>query len=276
MSEDVKPDTAMQIAASLADDVYKGGVQSSVQTIGQALDGILKAISHYPRYWGMMSDISLEIKEEEFREKLQAKVDKIPDEKRVLPKPNILGPSIQALEYGIFEDHLSEMFASLIASAMNKDTQNIAHPSYVEIIKQLNSDEAILLSYLYHSFSSNFPICDINKIVDSEGAYQTVLEKFTNVCEDAKCVNTDKRVEIIENLERLKLLNVTTGITTIANKSAYKDLEDSYIKKYGFATFDQNSLTLSTESTSFNMNKGILKLTAYGRQFSSIVLDKSN
>ena len=115
--------------------------------IGEALSGIFKAITFYPRYWAQTQDIFLEHKVAKFKENLEKKVEAIPVDSRILPHPSILGPSIQALEYAIFEDELRDMFVNLLSISMDKYSKNKAHPSFVEIIKQISSDEAKILAY---------------------------------------------------------------------------------------------------------------------------------
>ncbi|GGO17692.1 DUF4393 domain-containing protein [Deinococcus humi] len=263
--------TAMQIAASLAGEVYKDGVQPSIQTIGETLNGIFKAVGHYPRYWGMMSDISLEAKEEQFREKLQSKVDAIPQERRILPRPNILGPSIQALEYGIFEDHLSEMFTSLIAGSMDFEIANDVHPSFVEIIKQINSDEAKMLHGL-HTFTSMFPICNVRKGTIRDGSFIHILEKFTLLSWKVGCSAPEKYREMIENLERLKLIEVSLGgfgSRSMADENAYDETIKELESRLGLKIdFDTSSFSIKVDQVL--MDKGYIEMTAYGSQFARI------
>ena len=135
----------MQIAASLAKDVYVDGLQPPIKVLGETLAGILRAITHYPRLWGQVSEISLDEKTERFRKNLVEKVEAIPEENRILPPPNILGPSVQALEYGIFDDHLSDMFSALIANSMDSRLSNKLHPAFINVIPQLSPEEGRFL-----------------------------------------------------------------------------------------------------------------------------------
>lgn len=82
----------------------------------------------------------------DFVEKAVAKKLKdVPPEKIVAADPRIAVPAIEALRYSGQDADIREMFASLIASDMNSDTKERAHPSFVEIIKQMSAIDAKLL-----------------------------------------------------------------------------------------------------------------------------------
>lgn len=257
------PKTAMQIAASLAGDVYKDGVQPSVQTIGQALNGIFKAVSHYPRLWGMMSEVSLEEKERQFKEKLQAKVDAIPNDKKVLPKPNILGPSVQALEYGIFEDHLSEMFANLISGAMNSDASNTVHPSFVDIIKQMTRNEALVLKFMADTRS----IHAIVDVVDEKGRYvvRNFFGPLSKVVEDPKETHA-----YLDNLLRLRLIDLDINDQLWQNHR----FEEDYVP--WFETFKETMRARGEMPDAFSMRRKVVFLSEYGKNFVKVCIEPSS
>ncbi len=76
---------------------------------------------------------------------LEPKVEAIPEEKRISPAPYVAVPALQAIGYSLESEELREMYANLLASAMNSDTANKVHPAFVEIIKQQTPSEARLL-----------------------------------------------------------------------------------------------------------------------------------
>lgn len=54
----------------------------------------------------------------------------------------IAGPALEALKYTYDKDELRNMYLNLLTSSMNKDIKDKAHPSYVEIIRQLTPLDA--------------------------------------------------------------------------------------------------------------------------------------
>lgn len=49
---------------------------------------------------------------------------------------------MQALTYTAQNETLREMYVNLLANSMNTDKNSVVHPSFVEIIKQMNSLDA--------------------------------------------------------------------------------------------------------------------------------------
>lgn len=73
------------------------------------------------------------------------KLKDVPPENIVEANPRITVPAVEALRYSGSEVDIREMFANLIATDLNKDTKNRAHPSFVEMIKEMSVEDAKLL-----------------------------------------------------------------------------------------------------------------------------------
>lgn len=69
----------------------------------------------------------------------------ISPEKILAPPLNVIGVAIESAKYQIEDEHLREMFANLIVNSMNSDKTDLAHPAFVEIIKQLSPFDAQFL-----------------------------------------------------------------------------------------------------------------------------------
>lgn len=78
------------------------------------------------------------------QDEVQKKIENIPPEQLCDAPPNIAVPAIIANSY-TDEDYLRSLYSNLIANSMNKQFTDMAHPSFVEIIKQLSPNEALLL-----------------------------------------------------------------------------------------------------------------------------------
>lgn len=127
--------------------VYEDLLQPAAQEVGIALQTVAKAI-HIAlspvsaMIWGYE-----EIKDY-LIERLQAKFKDRPLDRIVTPDPQIAGPSIEALRFTANKEGIADMFADLLATAMDGETASLAHPSFVEIIKQLSPDEARIMKGL--------------------------------------------------------------------------------------------------------------------------------
>lgn len=61
-------------------------------------------------------------------------------------EPYVAIPAIQQISYSYDSDELRDMYANLLANFMDKERSDLVHPSFVEVIKQLNPDEASSLN----------------------------------------------------------------------------------------------------------------------------------
>jgi Abortive infection alpha len=86
--------------------------------------------------------------QDRLRNFIDTSVRRIPEEKRVPPAPQILGPIIEGVRYEPEGTPIDEMFSELLSRSMDRDRVNEAHPAYPIIIKQLSSDEAKILARL--------------------------------------------------------------------------------------------------------------------------------
>jgi hypothetical protein len=67
-------------------------------------------------------------------------------EKIVTPDPRIAVPAIQALVYSLSDEYIRNMFANLLAADMNADKKGLAHPAFVEMIREMTPADAKVLS----------------------------------------------------------------------------------------------------------------------------------
>jgi hypothetical protein len=78
-------------------------------------------------------------------------VRRIPEERRISPAPQILGPVLEAIRYEPEGTLIDKMLSQLLSSAMDRHRVNTAHPAFPGIVKQLSSDEAKILTLVSRS-----------------------------------------------------------------------------------------------------------------------------
>jgi hypothetical protein len=86
--------------------------------------------------------------QDRFRNFIDRAVRRVPEENRVAPAPQIVGPIIEAIRYEPEGTPIDVMFSELLSRSIDRDRVHEAHPSYPVIIRQLSSDEAKVLSRL--------------------------------------------------------------------------------------------------------------------------------
>lgn len=149
-----------------------------------------------------------------FKEELEEKVSSIPVEKIVEPPLHVIGPALEASKYYFEDIELRKMFSNLIASSINSDFTSIAHPSFVEIIKQLSPDEAKIFSSLDNNGLN--PLLTLKAV--SKGPKEGFVEikkNYTDISYRVGCINPELSSSYIENLNRLGLISIDSQIHLI-------------------------------------------------------------
>lgn len=258
MSEENKIRDAADAVAGIvkAVPVYQDVLQPAAQEVGTALQTVAKTI-HI-----VLAPVSAMVwgydKIKDFvSTKVAEKLKNVPPENLISPKANVAGPALEALRYIGHDESLSNLYANLLASSMNKDTANSAHPSFVDIIKQLTSDEAKLLNY----FLSNKALPLLNgKLKLKGGGGITYKKNFSLFGEKAGVDILENTNSYIDNLCRLGIC-VIPMYSEYTDKDIYKETLDSplFIK-----LVDDQSGKLEPE---VSIEYRILEITDFGRQF---------
>ena len=123
---------------AIVPEIYKDLVKPTVSEVGTVAGRTVKALLSPIRglLWGW------EQIEKVVEEGVTKRFEKIPEERRKSPEPEIAVPLIQALSYTAQNETLREMYINLLANSMDTEKEKIVHPSFVEIIKQMNSLDA--------------------------------------------------------------------------------------------------------------------------------------
>jgi hypothetical protein len=80
--------------------------------------------------------------------KLAEKLKDTPPDRIVTPNPAVAGPTVEALRFVANEAALREMYTNLLATSMNAETAQNAHPAFVETIRQMVADEARIVNLI--------------------------------------------------------------------------------------------------------------------------------
>ena len=191
-------------ADSVIQEVYKDALQPSVRTIGDILGFLPRTVRLFFSGWEkwlINGEESLRLTGEAIEEKMKT----VPADKIVEPEPYVAIPAIQQLSYCQDNHSLRDLYANLLVSSMDIDTKWSVHPSFVDIIKQLNPDEAKLLHVL--KAKNAYPLIDIRLNNPSLG-YGDIVVNFTNI--GINGIDRKKSIpEYIDNLNRLGLIRVS-------------------------------------------------------------------
>lgn len=202
----------------------------------------------------------IQIAQENFKVKLSKKLNDIPDSKLVEPELNKIGPILDASKFYVENDILSDMFANLLASSCNTDTINTSHVAFVEIIKQLTPQEALLIKEL-HEHKDNYACANI-KFIKSDGINNLLVNYIhSNFIEsDGKI---DKYMTYLENLQRLKIIEVSET-TWLSDDKRYDCIRNSII----FKAFKEKLSAFGN----VDISKKYWPFTNFGTQFVKVCL----
>jgi hypothetical protein len=197
-------------------------LQPAAKQIGGALETVAKAI-HVALapisvlVWGY--DQVKDFVSSRVAEKLK----NTPPEDIQPPKPNIAGPALEALRYTGHEPTLRELYANLLAASLDKQTATIAHPAFVEVIKQLSPDEARLVKLF--AFDRPFPIITVRVESDEGKGGKAVLARVSLLGFEAQCHHPELTPAYLDNLSRLGLIEIPP-MTAYTDANIYKALEE--------------------------------------------------
>ncbi|MFZ3509245.1 DUF4393 domain-containing protein [Vibrio harveyi] len=200
--------------------VYEDALQPAAKEIGKALGTVAKTVNV------ALAPVSALVwgydKIKDFVDtKVSEKLSGVKDEDIVSPPPNVAGPALESLKYTGCVEELKELYANLIASSMDKNTTHKAHPSFVEIIKQLSPDEAKLLTHFKTSGAA--PIINIKNNRKDKSGGRLEYSYFTNLGEQLELQNLNLNSSYWSNLIRLGLVNIPDNFELL-EQGVYDDL----------------------------------------------------
>lgn len=243
--------------------VYDDALQPAAKQIGKSLETVTKAINMALApmkvlVWGF------EQIEAWLKVRVGEKLKNIDSENIIAPPPNVAGPAIEALRYVGYDDSLRELYANLIATAMDKETVSKAHPGYVEILKNLTSDEALILRV--YLVTNSIPAINIKGTAEN-GNYNLHWRYFNHIDKLVALAYPQLIPSYIDNLIRLGILEVPSFVS-LAQSSVYELLElDPNIEK-SLADIVDNGKEVIFERL-------VIRLTVFGAQFvKNVVTDK--
>jgi hypothetical protein len=248
---------AAQAAGDLLPEIYRDVAKPAASEVGHTLGGVVRlALSPLNALvWGYKRiETWLETKIEE-------KLAGVPKERIVSPPLMIAGPVVQALPFAAHDDELREMFANLLATAMDSATQRRAHPSFVDVIRQITSDEAKVL----RKFVSNErqPVVDLMYTLKNSGGTLPGIRTFALTGFNAGCARPDDINVYFDNLHRLGILAWSPfGSFLVLREDHYPQLENHEIMSAAKKRLEANPLV---ERTYFD--RKYVEVTEYGREF---------
>ena len=187
-------------------------------------------------------------------------IESINEEQRRMPDKRIFVPIIQQLSYSMDDEYIKNLYKNLLKASMDKN-KNV-HPSFVMIINQLNADEIKLLNTIPPVTGISKPLIDVRMIIGNQpGLGYQYISNFSDISYGV-CENPGMICSYIENLERLKLIEIPTGLK-ISDDSVYEKL-----KSHPAVVNELNKNKSSDKITiRYEFDEKLFRLTQFGLQF---------
>ena len=201
---------------------------------GEALKGTVPAIAELAKAVPMDALVIWGAEQyRRFAQRIEKKLDATPREHiNRTPKASVVVPALEAVRLTESEVDLQEFYANLITRAMDKRVADGIFPSFVEILKQLTSDEAKLLKTFKDGMDKGelvVPIVHIQQeVFDDSGRRIGGLDVVKNrslIGDQAECEYPNQVPSYLDNLARLGLIVFHAPGTGYADKSVYRELE---------------------------------------------------
>lgn len=242
-------------------EAYKDLAKPSLEPIGQIISYPFRAlrIAFGPiEKWLSNQEASLKMAADAVAEKTKD----IPEEKIVPLEPYIAVPAVMQLSYCENSDELRDLYANLLASSMNVDKKWQVHPAFVDIIKQLNPDEAKFLKAMPAMPVLIYPLIDVDfSVGDGSRGGHPIITNFTdynlNVLEHPGNI-----CSYIDNLVRLNIIEIPY-LQSLDDPDKYKQLENHPMIK--------NPVSGDISSIHYKYRHKIFKLTNFGVNFVKLV-----
>lgn len=168
---------------------------------------------------------------------LEEKLKDVDPEQIKTPEAYVAVPALQAIAYTTDNETLRDLFANLLAKAMQKDTADTVHPAFVEIIKQLSPDDAYTLKCFKNSH--NLPIVNI---CGNPPAEMEKVSGFSNVhivlhqnvfIANSEIGDIGRQSTSITSLDRLRLVDISFDGSSLT--TSYDEFENLEIFKNSFS-----------------------------------------
>lgn len=246
-----------------APTLYEDALQQTTQESGKTLALVPRAINaaFVPlRQW---------IAEREYKlaetEKLLAqKLEHVGEDKIVTPEGYVAVPAIQAISYSMDSEELRNLYANLLAKAMNSDTKDMVHPSFVEIIKQMSPIDSLVFKTIMQRESNPLINLVYEKVEDPDFPIPTEFEIIAKNISDIDVAPIEFVSLSIDNLVKQNLISIPSD-------SAYSkdNIYDKLLKSQYYLS-QSKSHPNKPDGFVFSHQKRMIEKTNLGMSFYKI------
>ena len=197
------------------------------------------------------------------------RLEEIPGENRKIPDFEIAVPLLQALSYSAQNETLKEMYLNLLTNSMDRAQETIVNPSFVEIIKQMNSLDAKVFCELILREDAKY-MAIVNPSIEISWTDKTIKnaapEWFLGWSIDGYDI-----FDISISLTRLNRLGL---LELMFDRAAHDENQyaELYTSPYLISILEQCQKAHPGKSLDIFCTKSSLHINEYGKQFADSCL----
>ena len=139
-------------------EIYQDGVKPAMVETGKTLSLVPRVVKNALAKVEMWC-INREFMVKEFEQELQRKLKSKNAENIVDADPSIFIPSAQAISYNWEKEDIRQLYLNLMASDMDITKKENVHPSFSEVIKQMDSTDVKIFTRIYGK--NIIPLCGL-------------------------------------------------------------------------------------------------------------------
>lgn len=250
---------AIESVPKLYEDAFQPTVQEGGKLLARVPRAINAAFSGLDK-WILNKEYAID----ETKKLLAQKLENVEPEKIVEPAPYVAVPALQSISYSMNSEELRNLYANLLAKAMNIDTKDFVHPAYVNIISQMTPLDAHVLQYLLNEPDNDMPVVDLIATRPTLGYMLECIYLQANIT--GLSLSSIEALSIsIENLARNNLIYITESTSSKGYDSIYKS--DQYKVFY-----EKQKETLPPFYSGIETRQKNCRLSSLGKSFCDICL----
>ena len=267
-NKEIAKDAILEVAK----DAYTDVVHPAAQNVGGAIGILTGWFTNVVLYPVKKLNIEYEQKAIAWQRDMEKKYNAIPEENRVDPQLNIVGPTLESMKYNIMDDDLAEMFSNLLVSNMDESTQGLCTPSFVKTIEQLTPNDAKAFRAIIQRDRKKEPlaVCKIKYIQVNNPDYglreELVPKYYASFTVEG--LTYEELSKSLQNLHRVGLIELNF-INTYKDKSIYENIIHSGDITDLLAWMKN---VLKVEHRAEMGSKGVIFLNEFSHDFATVCL----
>lgn len=195
-----------EAAKEIIPTVYADGIQPSLKELGRTLHGVVRTVLRPINAIVWTVDEASDWLEQRVAQFLERRG--IDSDRVIRPSPQILYGAIRGIQATGTSDQseLQDMYAKLLATAMDPDTASSAHPAFADLLMQMLPDEARVIRLLETRGGDALVSLALDawfKDPELPGVFQRKIE---SLAQEAECLKTSAIESYLDNLKRLALI----------------------------------------------------------------------